>query len=204
MNHEPKRFDYLLSGRVKGMSNEQLTAHFQLYHGYVAKLNEIWMKLENADRSSPNYAYDEYSELKRREPVAFNGTMLHELFFENIGDGSTQPDAETKRLITSSFGSFERWAEDAKAGLLSGHGWMVLAFDYKERRLFNNLIRTEHDVGLFANTHIMLALDAWEHAYFIDYHTDKESYVANLLGGLDWRAVQRRMKSGGSPLEKAA
>jgi superoxide dismutase, Fe-Mn family len=204
MHREPKNFDHLLGGRAKGLSDLQLTEHFTLYHGYVKKLNEIREKLDNADRSSPNYSYDEYSELKRREPVAYNGTVLHELYFENLGSGSTQPDAETKRLITTSFGSFDAWAEDAKAALLSAHGWLVVVFDYTERRLFNNLIRTEHDVGLFANTHIMMALDAWEHAYFIDYHTKKEDYVANLLSGLNWDAVRHRLHAGGSPVEKAA
>lgn len=204
MRREPKNFDHLLGGRVKGLSDGQLSEHFKLYHGYVDKLNEIWLKLDGADRSSPNYSYDEYSELKRREPVAFNGTVLHELYFENLGDGSSPPDGEVKRMIATSFGSFDAWAEDAKAALLSAHGWLVVVFDYKERRLFNNLIRTEHDVGLFANTHIMMALDAWEHAYFLDYQTKKEEYVSNLLSGIDWGVVKRRFHAGGSPIQKAA
>ena len=204
MAREPKNFDHLLGGRVKGLSDLQLTEHFKLYHGYVKKLDEIWEKLKTADRSEPNYSYNEYSELKRREPVAFNGTVLHELYFENIGDGSAQPDAEAKRIISDSFGSFDAWAEDAKAALLSGHGWLVVVFDYTEKRLFNNLVRTEHDVGLFANTHIMMAIDAWEHAYFVDYQTNKEEYVANMLAGLDWKVIRQRLRAGSSPSEKAA
>ncbi|WP_437548521.1 Fe-Mn family superoxide dismutase [Sorangium sp. So ce367] len=193
MSREPKSFDNLLGGNAKGLSDLQLKAHFTLYQGYVKKLNEIWEQLGKADRSAPNYSYNAYSELKRREPVAFNGTVLHELYFENIGNGSTQPSAQSKKLIEASFGSFDAWLADAKASLLSAHGWTVLVYDYQEQKLFNNLVRTEHDVGLFANTHIMVAVDAWEHAYFADYQTKKADYVANVLSGLNWDVINARL-----------
>lgn len=194
MAREPKNFDHLLGGNAKGLSDLQLKAHFTLYQGYVKKLNEIWEKLGKADRSAPNYSYNEYSELKRREPVAFNGTVLHELYFENIGNGSTQAGEASRKLIEASFGSFDNWLADAKACLMSAHGWLVVAYDYTERKLLNNLVRTEHDVGLFANTHIMIAIDAWEHAYFADYQTKKADYVAAMLSGLNWTTIDGRMK----------
>jgi superoxide dismutase, Fe-Mn family len=193
MAREPKNFDNLLGGNAKGLSDLQLKAHFTLYQGYVKKLNEIWEQLGKADRSAPNYSYNAYSELKRREPVAFNGTVLHELYFENIGNGSSQPNANSKKLIESAFGSFDNWLADAKAALMSAHGWVVLSYDYTEKKLFNNLVRTEHDVGLFANTHITLAIDAWEHAYFADYQTKKADYVANVLSGLNWDVINARL-----------
>src|SRR5579862_3309429 len=159
MAREPKNFDHLLGGNAKGLSDLQLKAHFALYQGYVKKLNEIREKLGSADRGAPNYSFNEYSELKRREPVAYNGTVLHEMYFENIGNGSTKPDDRARALLTSSFGSFDAWLADAKACLLSAHGWLVFAYDYADNKLYNNLVRTEHDVGLFANVHAMAAID---------------------------------------------
>src|SRR5690349_10730023 len=156
MAREPKNFDNLLGGNAKGLSDTQLKAHFTLYQGYVKKLNEIREKLGAADRSAPNYAFNEYSELKRREPVAFNGTVLHEMYFENIGNGGVQPNDHSKALFNAGFGSFDAWLEDAKACLMSAHGWLVTVFDYTDGKLYNNLVRTEHDVGLFANVHVML------------------------------------------------
>jgi len=194
MAREPKNFDNLLGGKAKGLSDLQLKAHFTLYQGYVKKLNEIWEKLGKADKSAPNYSFNEFSELKRREPVAFNGTVLHELYFENLGDGSTQPNDAVKKALADSFGSFDNWLADAKACLMSAHGWLVVAYDYQEKKLLNNLVRTEHDVGLFANTHIFIAVDAWEHAYFADYQTKKADYVANALSGLNWDTINQRMK----------
>src|SRR4051812_32981936 len=197
MAREPKNFDNLLGGNAKGLSDLQLKAHFTLYQGYVKKLNEIREKLGSADRGEPNYAFNEYSELKRREPVAYNGAVLHELYFGNIGDGSTQPDEHAKALVTKSFGSFDDWLTDAKACLMSAHGWLVTIYDYSDGKLHNNLVRTEHDVGLFANVHVMLAVDAWEHAYFLDYQTKKADYVANMLSGLNWTVLNARFKQVG-------
>lgn len=194
MAREPKNFDHLLGGRAKGLSDLQLKAHFTLYQGYVKKLNEIREKLGAADRGAPNYSFNEFSELKRREPVAYNGTVLHEMYFENLGDGSTSPSQGTKKLIEDSFGSFDAWLADAKAVLMSAHGWLVTVYDYSDKKLYNNLCRTEHDVGLFANVHAMIAVDAWEHAYFADYQTKKADYVANALSGLDWNVLDARFK----------
>src|SRR6478672_8873836 len=129
---EPKNFDHLLGGNAKGLSDLQLKAHFTLYQGYVKKLNEIREKLGTADRGAPNYSFNEFSELKRREPVAFNGTVLHEMYFEALGNGSTAMDEGTKKLLTHSFGSVDAWLADAKACLMSAHGWLVTVFDYSE------------------------------------------------------------------------
>ncbi len=192
MAREPKNFDHLLGGNAKGLSDTQLKAHFTLYQGYVKKLNEIREKLGTTDKGAPNYSFNEFSELKRREPVAYNGTVLHEIYFENLGNGSTSPDEHAKKLITASFGSFDNWIADVKAGLLSAHGWVVTIFDYSDGKLYNNLIRTEHDVGLFANVHVMAAVDAWEHAYFFDYQTAKAKYVESVLSGLNWDVLNKR------------
>ena len=192
MAREPKNFDNLLGGNAKGLSDLQLKAHFTLYQGYVKKLNEIREKLGAADRSAPNYSYNEYSELKRREPVAYNGTVLHEMYFENLGNGSTAANEASKKLIDHSFGSYDAWMADSKAILMSAHGWLVTVFDYSDGKLYNNLVRTEHDVGLFANVHVIVAVDAWEHAYFADYQTKKADYVANALSGLNWDVLNAR------------
>ena len=197
MAREPKNFNNLLGGNAKGLSDPQLQAHFTLYQGYVKKLNEIRDKLGPADRGAPNYSFNEYSELKRREPVAYNGTVLHEMYFEALGKGGTSPDEHAKKLVTDGFGSMDAWLADAKACLMSAHGWLVTIYDYSDGKLYNNLVRTEHDVGLFANVHAMIALDAWEHAYFADYQTAKGKYVDAVLSGLNWDVLNARFKQVG-------
>ncbi len=192
MPREPKNFEHLLGGKAKGLSDAQLNAHFTLYKGYVNKLNEIQTRLASADRTTANYSFGEYSELRRREPVAFNGTVLHEMYFEGLGDGSTQPSDAVKKVLGDSFGSFDAWVADTKACLASAHGWTLLVYDYESKKLMNNLVQSEHHVGLFANVHVMAAFDAWEHAYFFDYQTAKAKYVEAVLGGLNWNVLSNR------------
>lgn len=197
MAYEPKNFDYLI-GKVPGLSEAQLKAHFGLYQGYVKKLNEIWEKLGKTDKAAPNYSFNEYSELRRREPVANNGTVLHEIYFENlIKEG--EPAEGLKKAINASFGSMDGWIADTKACLASAHGWTLTVFDYHFGTVRNVLVRTEHDVGLMPNQAILSAIDAWEHAYMIDYGTKKPDYIANVMNALNWKKINERWQFARGP-----
>lgn len=190
MANTVKNFDYLL-GQLEGISERQLRAHFGLYQGYVKKSNEIEEKLKNADSTSANYSYSEYSELQRRRAVPYNGAYLHELFFENLSGKESEPSPELKAAIEAAFGSLEAWFEDVRGGLLSAHGWVLLIKSRKDGTIRNNVIE-EHHRGMFIEQDILLALDGWEHAYMIDYGTAKSQYVEALTKNIDWEVVNRR------------
>ncbi len=187
---EPKNFDHLI-GKVQGLSEKQLKAHFGLYQGYVKKLNEITEKLNKTDKGAPNYSFNEYSELKRREPVAFNGTILHEAYFGILGKAG-EPAPALKKAIEKGFGSMDAWVADMRACLMSSHGWALTVFDWNYMQLRTNLVHGEHHQGLFPNASVIVAIDAWEHAYMIDYGTTKADYVSNVLNALDWDAINAR------------
>jgi hypothetical protein len=72
--HQAKDYGRLLAQCHGFLSDAQLRAHFELYHGYVKKLNEIEAQLASTSREGANYSFAAYSELRRREPVAYNGT----------------------------------------------------------------------------------------------------------------------------------
>jgi len=188
--HEAKNYDHLI-GKVKGLSETQLKAHFTLYQGYVKKLNEIWSMLGSADKSHPNYSFDPYSELRRREPVAFNGTYLHEDYFDNLTP-TGEPSAELKKAVSASFGSWDNWIQDFKANGGSAHGWVQLVWDPHNKMALNNLIHTEHHAGLFTGVRPLLVMDVWEHAYFFDYQTKKADYMTTFLNNVNWTVVNER------------
>jgi superoxide dismutase, Fe-Mn family len=197
MAREPKNYDHLI-GQVKGLSENQLKAHFTLYQGYVKKLNEIDTKLGTVDKSAPNYSYNDYSELKRREPVAYNGTFLHELYFDNLAAPGQSPSELYQKSITQHFGSWDAYIADVKAATGSAHGWVLTCLGYSDMKVRNVLVQSEHHVGLMADTQILLAIDCWEHAYFMDYGTKKPDYVANVLQSINWAKVGERVQM--SPL----
>ena len=77
--------DKLKPSGLDGISDKQIDYHFEThYKGYVNKLNEIWEKLPNADRSKANQNYSEFRELKLEETFNFDGSLLHELYFQNL------------------------------------------------------------------------------------------------------------------------
>src|SRR5437868_1334491 len=147
MTHEAKNFENLISECKAFLSEKQLKAHFTLYQGYVKKLNEIEEALGKSDRTA-NYSFATYSELRRREPVAYNGTVLHELYFQNLGAPGQEAPAAFKKAVEASFGSWDGWIADVKAIVGSGHGWCQVLFDWNYMKVRNNFVQGEHHVGL--------------------------------------------------------
>jgi Fe-Mn family superoxide dismutase len=103
-----------------------------------------------------------------------------------------------KNAFATSFGSFDAYIADVKAAAGSAHGWVLTCYGYADNKLRNVLVQSEHHVGLFADTHIMVAIDCWEHAYFMDYGTKKPDYVGNVIASLNWDVIEGRAKH--SPL----
>src|SRR3989338_2431422 len=189
MTYQPKDFNHLL-GKLKGFSDKQLTAHLGLYQGYVKKMNEIADKLKTQDKTAANYSFGEFSELKRREAVAFNGTFLHELYFENLLASGITSDA-LKKAAETAFGSWESFVQDMKSSASSTPGCVVATYNKITKKL-HTYILFEHHIGLPINQEIILALDCWEHAFMIDYGTDKASYLKVFFENVNWKVVNER------------
>lgn len=190
MTHTAHDFSHLL-GTLKGISDAQLEAHFGLYQGYVNKLNEIEEKLMTADRALSNYSYGEYSELRRREAVAFNGTYLHQLYFENLSGTASTPSDTLRAAIESAFGSMEAWEKDIRAAAASTPGWVLLTYNKVDGTL-HHYIMYEHHIGFPVHQEVLLALDCWEHAFMIDYGTKKADYLNAFVSNLNWEVVNQR------------
>jgi len=191
MTKEIRNFKHLL-GKLEGITDAQLEAHFGLYEGYVKKLNEIEEKLQKADRSLTNYSFGEFAELKRRYSVPYNGSWLHELYFDNlIAKGS--PSKKFEELATKNFGSFDAWKADAKATGLAVPGWVVTAIETTSGRL-QNIQLMEHHIGLPVNHIPVLILDTWEHAFFLDHKANRGAYIDVFFKNINWDVVNERLE----------
>jgi Fe-Mn family superoxide dismutase len=189
--HEAKDFSHLL-GTLNGISDEQLKAHFGLYQGYVKKLNEIETKLQTIEPSGGNYSFNEHSELKRREAVAFNGAYLHQLYFENLTGKYRPPSGDIQSKIAQDFGSWDRFEAQVRGCATSTHGWVVASYSEIDKRV-HLYTMIEHHIGLPVAQHILLALDCWEHAYMVDYSTAKAKYLDAFMANICWETVNKRL-----------
>ncbi len=187
---QAKDFSNLLG--MSGFSDRLLNNHFKLYQGYVKNTNLLLEKLnslliEKKDRTP------EYAELKRRLGWEFNGVLLHEYYFENLG-GREALGVKTAlyKKIVESFGSFDAWKQDfISTSMMRGIGWVVL---YREPRTgkFVNAWIGEHDVGHITAARPLLVIDVFEHAYLPDYQLDREKYVETFFANINWEVVAER------------
>jgi superoxide dismutase, Fe-Mn family len=173
---------------LDGISRETIQAHYKLYEGYINKRNEIMEKLAEIDLSAANQVYSEIRALKVELSFALGGIKNHEIYFEHLGGGGGDPDGAIGKLIARDFGSADAWRADLKATGMAGRGWAWTAYDWDEGRLFNYLGDAQNTYPIW-NATPLVALDVYEHAYFIDYQTDRASYIDAFFDNLDWDGV---------------
>jgi len=173
---------------LDGISRATIEAHFKLYEGYVNKRNEILQKLDGVDTTSANQVYSEIRALKVDLTFAIGGIKNHEIYFEHLGGGGGDPTGPIASLIERDFGSVEAWRADLKATGMGGRGWAWTAYDWDEQRLFNYIGDAQNTFPVW-NATPLVALDVYEHAYFLDYQTDRASYIDAFFANLDWDVI---------------
>ncbi|HEU5372554.1 MAG TPA: Fe-Mn family superoxide dismutase [Gaiellaceae bacterium] len=173
---------------LDGISRETIEAHYKLYQGYVNKRNEILGKLDDVDLSSANQVYSDLRSLKVDLTFAIGGIKNHEIYFEHLGGSGGDPAGIFGDLVKRDFGSVDAWKADLKATGLAGRGWAWTAYDWDEGRLFNYIGDAQNTFPVW-NATALVALDVYEHAYFIDFGTDRASYIDTFLNNLDYDVV---------------
>ena len=175
---------------LDGISRETVEAHYKLYQGYVNKRNEILGKLAEVDLSTANQVYSDVRALKVDLTFAIGGIKNHEIYFEHLGGHGGDPDGAIGDAVKRDFGSVDAWREDLKATGMGARGWAWTAYDWDERRLFNYIGDAQNTFPVW-NATPLVALDVYEHAYFLDFQTDRASYIEAFFHNLDWNVVER-------------
>jgi superoxide dismutase, Fe-Mn family len=184
---------------LDGISRASVEAHYKLYQGYVAKRNEIVGKLASVDLAAANQVYSEVRALKVDLSFAIGGIKNHEVYFEHLGGQGGDPGGSIAALIQRDFGSVGAWRADLKATGMAGRGWAWTAYDWDEKRLVNVIGDAQNTFPIWNST-LLVALDTYEHAYFLDYQTDRSSYIEAFFKNLDWAVVNGWITAYGIPV----
>lgn len=177
--------------KLEGISEKNIAVHHdKLYEGYVKKWQEIDEKLKTVDTSMANAVFSDLRELKLEESFAANAIVLHEAYFDILG-GDGKKNGEIIKAIERDFGSFEKWLEEFKALGLCSRGWVVLGYDFNDGKLKNFLLDAHNLYGMWGASPI-LVMDMYEHAYFIDFGSDKKSYIEVFLKNLNWKIINNK------------
>jgi Fe-Mn family superoxide dismutase len=180
--------------RIKGMSDRLIISHYENnYGGAVKRLNAIEEQLSELDYA--NAAGFLINGLKREQLIAMNSMILHELFFDGLGNQS-EPRGALREAIGRDFGSFERWRAEFVAmgkALGGGSGWVLLSRSPRDRKLVNQWA-ADHCHTLAGGTPI-LALDMYEHSYHMDFGAKAAGYVDCFMEVIRWENAERHFKA---------
>lgn len=174
-----------LSGRI-------LELHHGKHHqGYVDGVNATLSNIAAARAAA------DFSALVGLEKtLAFNlsGHALHTIFWTNLSpDGGGQPEGELAAAIDDGFGSFAAFRGQLTHATASvqGSGWGALTWDPLGERLIVEQVYDHHGNSSQGGTPL-LVIDAWEHAYYLQYENRRADYVDAIWNVLDWADVSAR------------
>jgi len=180
------------STSLKGISQKTIEIHHgKLYKGYVDKSNEIKDKLKpvvESGKAEGNQIYSELRALKNGESFANNGVYLHENYFAVLG-GDGMPKGEIVKHLAERYGSFENFKTYFSACGMAARGWAILAWDLHEKELRIFTCDAQNHGGIWGAIPI-IAMDVYEHSYFIDTGSDRKAYIENFFNNLNWDKIE--------------
>ena len=179
--------------RLKGLSPRLTASHYENnYGGAVRRLNAIRDDLRALDPAAvPGFRLNG---LKREELIATNSMLLHEIYFDSLGEGGGgDPTGALAEAIARDFGSIAKWRAEFVAmgkALGGGSGWVILTRSPRDGSL-SNVWAADHTHSLAGGTPL-LALDMYEHAYHIDFGSNAAGYVDAFMANIAWERIAAR------------
>jgi Fe-Mn family superoxide dismutase len=191
--------DYDFGALEPHISGEIMELHHGKHHkAYVEKANETLEKIDEARGKN------ELTGLAGLEhALAFNvsGHVLHSIFWKNLapGGGGT-PVGELARRITADFGSFEGMKAQLTqaAATLMGSGWGALVWEPTAQRLTTAQIH-DHQSNVAQGSVALMVIDAWEHAYYLQYKNQKAEFFKAVWNLWNWDDVSARLERASGP-----
>ncbi|ETI26737.1 hypothetical protein G647_10182 [Cladophialophora carrionii CBS 160.54] len=161
--------------------------------------------------NSYNAAADQYAAAEASDDIATKislqaainfhggGHINHTLFWENLAPknsgGGEPPSGELAKAIDTTYGGLEELKKKFNAALagIQGSGWAWLV---KDSQTGNIAIQTYANqdpvVGRYKP---LLGIDAWEHAYYLQYQNRKAEYFSAIWDVVNWKAAEKRFSS---------
>ena len=192
------KLPYELKALAPAISEEQLTLHYTKHHqAYVNGANAVLEKCQKARKE--NADLDMKAVLKEMS-FHVGGYRLHALFWKNLAPagkgGGGEPGGKLAKAIEAEFGSFARFRKEftQAASAVEGSGWAALTYCMTTNRLMIMQLE-KHNVNVIPGYRILMALDVWEHAYYLDYKNDRAKFIEAFWTIVNWEEVNRRFVS---------
>ena len=172
------------------------THHGKHHRGYVDKLNALLRDTDFGDRTleAVIQRYARRSAANKNAAAIFNNAAQawnHAFYWKSLRPpGGRAPQGALAALVASSFGGLHGCAQ-ALMSAATGHfgsGWAWLVAD---RGALQVVTTRNADTPIVHGLAPLLAIDVWEHAYYLDYHERRAAYVARVIDHLlDWEFAE--------------
>lgn len=192
MSYKSLPYDY--NALVPYISSDTLHYHHDRhYQNYVNNLNKALEENTNQSLQEIIQNIDQFP-ISKRGDILYNagGVSNHEIYFDSMGPTNHQPIGKFKEAITKEYGSLEKfiesYEEEAKKLVGSGYTFLVLNKD-KQLEIINTSNQdSPYSYGLYP----IIALDLWEHAYYLDYQNRRNDYIHNFFQTLNYENIEKR------------
>ena len=191
------------SGDALGLYINDVTLkyhHGRHYRTYVDKLNGILSDYPSLQAMSLRELLKNVGACPTpaKEAIRVNagGAYAHEMYFDTLQSPEGQvPEGELKAAMDAAFGPIGEWREQVTklaVGLL-GSGWVWLVTDNRGNVSMRTTANT--DIPELKDFTPLLALDVWEHAYYLQYQSRRAAYVENFFRLINWKKVEKRYEA---------
>ncbi|MDO8578660.1 MAG: superoxide dismutase [Dehalococcoidales bacterium] len=178
------------------ISEDQLRIHHSKHHqAYVNGANALLEKIANARKNGTDL---DIKAVAKELSFHLAGHRLHSLFWRNMmpngKDGGGSPQGKIADLITQEFGTLDRFKKEFSqaANSTEGSGWAALIYDVDVKKI--NIIQIEkHNVNVVPDYPILMVLDVWEHAYYMDYKNERNKFVDAFWNIVFWGKLNERL-----------
>ena len=188
---------YAYDALAPQISEVQLRLHHDKHHAaYVNGANAILEKLDKARQAGTDV--DMKSTLKELS-FQVGGHKLHSLFWKNLAPATKtgkEPSGALADVLKKEFGSIERFKKEftAAANSTEGSGWAALAWcNHTKRPLLMQI--EKHNVNVIPTYKILMVLDVWEHAYYLDYKNERAKFTEAFWSIVNWDEVNKRLEA---------
>ncbi len=172
------------------ISAETLALHHGKHHKkYVDTMNELLQKERVPGSTLEDVVRNSKGKLFNNAAQAWN----HDFYWHSLSPQKNRPAGALLRRIESDFGGYERFAEQLAAAAVAqfGSGWAWLVEEHGKLAIVTT---SNAETPMARGTKCLLTIDVWEHAYYVDYRSERERYLSAVIGErLNWEFAEKNL-----------
>ncbi len=174
------------------ISGKIMQLHHDKHHkAYVENANKAIEKLVEVRGKGD---FTQIAAIERALAFNVSGHVLHSIFWRNLAPkAGGQPDGALASAIKRDFGSFDLFKQQLTqvSSTIMGSGWGALVWEPIAQRLGTVQIH-DHQSQITQGCVPLMVIDAWEHAYYLQYQTDKAKFFEALWNLWNWEDISER------------